>query len=63
MPAHETADAIRIIAADKSSIKDIMDQGLHEFLEDFITRNNQLWDRKSPTATGSISIAECITCD
>ncbi|MDI7860767.1 alpha-E domain-containing protein [Rhizobiaceae bacterium n13] len=41
LPAHGTAEAI---ASDlkKKCIKDIMDQGLHEFLEDFVTRNNQL---------------------
>lgn len=39
--AHDTAEAIR----DKLrtiSIQGIMDQGLHEFLEDFISRNSQL---------------------
>ena len=39
--AHETAETI---SADlkRKAIKDVMDQGLHEFLEDFISRNNQL---------------------
>ncbi len=41
LPAHETADAIRK-SLKKQAIKDIMDQGLHEFLEDFVSRNNQL---------------------
>ncbi len=41
LPAHETADAIRQ-SLKKQAIKDIMDQGLHEFLEDFVSRNNQL---------------------
>ncbi|MGF9691941.1 MULTISPECIES: alpha-E domain-containing protein [unclassified Rhizobium] len=39
--AHETAGAIRSMLK-RGSISDVMDQGLHEFLEDFISRNNQL---------------------
>ncbi|MFD1745801.1 alpha-E domain-containing protein [Rhizobium helianthi] len=39
--AHETADSIQTMLQ-RGSIGDIMDQGLHEFLEDFISRNNQL---------------------
>ena len=39
--AHETAAAISDDLKSKA-IKDIMDNGLHEFLEDFIRRNNQL---------------------
>ncbi len=39
--AHETAE--RTLAALRSrSITDIMDQGLHEYLEDFISQNNRL---------------------
>ncbi|TCV74522.1 putative alpha-E superfamily protein [Neorhizobium sp. R1-B] len=41
LKAHETADAIRSTLK-RGSITDIMDQGLHEFLEDFVSRNNQL---------------------
>jgi len=41
LPAHDTADSIRKTLQTRA-IKEIMDQGLHEFLEDFITRNNQL---------------------
>ncbi|WP_111562977.1 alpha-E domain-containing protein [Rhizobium sp.] len=41
LKAHDTADAIRQ-SLKKQAIKDIMDQGLHEFLEDFVSRNNQL---------------------
>ncbi|EJL50795.1 hypothetical protein PMI09_04831, partial [Rhizobium sp. CF122] len=41
LPAHDTADAIRKTLQTRA-IKEIMDQGLHEFLEDFVTRNNQL---------------------
>ena len=41
LPAHDTADTIRK-TLQTSAIKDIMDQGLHEYLEDFVTRNNQL---------------------
>jgi uncharacterized alpha-E superfamily protein len=39
--AHDTADAIRTTLQTRA-IKDIMDQGLHEFLEDFVHRNNKL---------------------
>ncbi|MNY76677.1 hypothetical protein D3C86_2163370 [compost metagenome] len=41
LKAHETADAIRSTLK-RGTITDIMDQGLHEFLEDFVSRNNQL---------------------
>jgi uncharacterized alpha-E superfamily protein len=41
LPAHDTADAIRQ-SLQKLTIKRIMDQGLHEFLEDFVARNNKL---------------------
>src|SRR6185369_2564885 len=41
LPAHDTADSIRKTLKTRA-IKEIMDQGLHEFLEDFVTRNNQL---------------------
>ncbi len=41
LDAHDTADAtLRLL--EKGSIKDVMDQGLHEFLEDFIGHNNRL---------------------
>jgi uncharacterized alpha-E superfamily protein len=39
--AHDTAAAIKTMLT-RGSIADVMDQGLHEFLEDFISRNNQL---------------------
>ena len=39
--AHATAEKIKL-SLQKKAIKDIMDQGLHEFLEDFVYRNNQL---------------------
>lgn len=39
--AHETADNIRTMLK-RGNIGDVMDQGLHEFLEDFISKNNQL---------------------
>jgi uncharacterized alpha-E superfamily protein len=39
--AHETADAVRATLQTRL-VKDIMDQGLHEFLEDFVSRNNKL---------------------
>jgi uncharacterized alpha-E superfamily protein len=39
--AHETAASIKTMLK-RGSITDIMDQGLHEFLEDFISRNNKL---------------------
>ncbi|NLS04336.1 alpha-E domain-containing protein [Rhizobium sp. P32RR-XVIII] len=41
LPAHDTADAIRT-SLQARQIKDVIDQGLHEFLEDFVNRNNQL---------------------
>ena len=41
LDAHDTAEAtLRLL--EKGSIKDVMDQGLHEFLEDFIGHNNRL---------------------
>jgi uncharacterized alpha-E superfamily protein len=39
--AHDTAAAIKGMLK-RGSITDIMDHGLHEFLQDFIYRNNQL---------------------
>ncbi|WP_137130486.1 alpha-E domain-containing protein [Rhizobium sp. FY34] len=39
--AHDTAAAIRNMLK-RGSITDIMDQGLHEFLKDFISHNNKL---------------------
>jgi uncharacterized alpha-E superfamily protein len=39
--AHDTAASIKSMLK-RGSIADIMDQGLHEFLEDFVSRNNQL---------------------
>jgi uncharacterized alpha-E superfamily protein len=39
--AHSTAEAMRNQLRTKS-IAEIMDKGLHEFLDDFITQNNQL---------------------
>ncbi|MCJ8509400.1 alpha-E domain-containing protein [Rhizobium lemnae] len=39
--AHDTADSIRTMLK-RGEIGDVMDQGLHEFLKDFISRNNQL---------------------
>ncbi|MBB6484184.1 alpha-E domain-containing protein [Rhizobium lusitanum] len=41
LQAHDTAEAIRQ-SLQKLTIKRIMDQGLHEFLEDFVARNNKL---------------------
>lgn len=41
LPAHDTADAIRD-RLQTMSIQEIMDRGLHEFLELFVSRNNQL---------------------
>ncbi|MCM2291122.1 alpha-E domain-containing protein [Allorhizobium sp. BGMRC 0089] len=41
LAAHETADSIRSTLL-STSIARIMDQGLHEFLDNFIHRNNQL---------------------
>lgn len=39
--AHDTA-AATLKSLQKGSIRDVMDQGLHEFLEDFIGHNNRL---------------------
>lgn len=39
--AHDTADAIRA-SLHSRAIKDVIDQGLHEFLEEFVNRNNSL---------------------
>ena len=39
--AHETADAIRA-SLKSTTVTRIMDGGLHEFLEEFVNRNNQL---------------------
>ncbi|MGE7367934.1 alpha-E domain-containing protein [Neorhizobium sp. NPDC001467] len=41
LPAHATAEAIRQ-SLRQGTVTRIMDQGLHEFLETFINRNNQL---------------------
>jgi uncharacterized alpha-E superfamily protein len=41
LKAHETADAIKKTLK-PDAIAEIMDQGLHEFLEDFVSRNSQL---------------------
>ena len=41
LPANDTAEAIRQLLQNLT-IKNIMDQGLHEFLEDFVARNNKL---------------------
>ncbi|TXH85311.1 MAG: hypothetical protein E6Q77_00715 [Rhizobium sp.] len=41
LTANDTAEAIRH-SLQKLTIKRIMDQGLHEFLEDFVARNNKL---------------------
>ncbi|MBO3761214.1 alpha-E domain-containing protein [Ciceribacter sp. L1K22] len=41
LAAHDTADSIRKMLQ-STTIEAIMDQGLHEFLEDFVTRNNRL---------------------
>ncbi|TCL74622.1 alpha-E domain-containing protein [Rhizobium sp. BK251] len=41
LAAHDTADAIRTTLQTRR-VRDIMDQGLHEFLEDFVSRNNKL---------------------
>jgi uncharacterized alpha-E superfamily protein len=41
LAAHDTADAIRA-TLQTLKIKDVMDQGLHEFLEDFVAQNNKL---------------------
>lgn len=39
--AHDTAAAIRLML-DKHEIRQIVESGLHEFLEDFISQNNRL---------------------
>ncbi len=41
LKAHATAEAIRS-TLNRGSVSEIMDHGLHEFLEDFVARNNQL---------------------
>jgi uncharacterized alpha-E superfamily protein len=41
LKAHDTADAIKKTLK-AGSISEIMDHGLHEFLEDFVSRNSQL---------------------
>ena len=41
LSAHDTADAIRA-SLHARAIKDVIDQGLHEFLEEFVNRNNTL---------------------
>ncbi len=41
LKAHDTADAIKKTLK-PGSIAEIMDHGLHEFLEDFVSRNSQL---------------------
>ncbi|MET0749411.1 MAG: alpha-E domain-containing protein [Rhizobium sp.] len=41
LAAHDTSDSIRKMLQ-TLAIKDIMNNGLHEFLEDFVWRNNQL---------------------
>lgn len=41
LAAHDTADSIRQ-SLQSTTIGEIMDLGLHEFLDDFITRNNRL---------------------
>jgi uncharacterized alpha-E superfamily protein len=41
LKAHETADAIHK-TLHTGVIRNVMDNGLHEFLEDFVLRNNQL---------------------
>jgi uncharacterized alpha-E superfamily protein len=41
LTAHETADAIRTTLK-AESIGEIMDTGLHDFLQSFVSRNNQL---------------------
>lgn len=41
LPAHATADSIRQ-TLQSTSIGQVMDYGLHEFLDNFIARNNQL---------------------
>ncbi|TWF54806.1 alpha-E domain-containing protein [Neorhizobium alkalisoli] len=39
--AHDTAHSIKAMLT-RGSMTDIMEQGLHEFIEDFVGRNNQL---------------------
>lgn len=41
LKAHDTADEIYATLKSRN-VRDIIDQGLHEFLEDFIRKNNQL---------------------
>jgi uncharacterized alpha-E superfamily protein len=41
LKAHDTAEAIYETLKSRN-VRDIIDQGLHEFLEDFIRKNNQL---------------------
>jgi uncharacterized alpha-E superfamily protein len=41
LPAHQTADAI-YATLKEASIKQVMDRGLHEFLEDFVAKNAKL---------------------
>jgi uncharacterized alpha-E superfamily protein len=41
LAAHDTSDSIRSMLQ-TLAVKDIMNSGLHEFLEDFVWRNNQL---------------------
>ncbi|ATN35216.1 A alpha-helical domain with a conserved ER moti [Rhizobium sp. ACO-34A] len=41
LPAHDTADSVRATLS-SCNVSAIMDQGLHEFLDNFISRNNQL---------------------
>lgn len=47
LPAHQTAEAI-YATLKESSIKQVMERGLHEFLEDFVAKNAQL-DREITT--------------
>ena len=41
LPAHQTAEAI-YATLKEASIKQVMDRGLHDFLEDFVAKNAQL---------------------
>jgi uncharacterized alpha-E superfamily protein len=41
LAAHDTADAI-LATLQNGNVKDIMDKGLHEFLDDFVSQNNRL---------------------
>ena len=43
-PCHETVDKT-IVKLKVGSIKDILDTGLHEFLDGFISDNNRLGDQ------------------